>query len=178
MEACIFILDQIDGLLPGRYFVLVFDFFSKTGIINSLLNFRGDTTVILGSYLGTQLGNWCNFQLGILKGPPLQPPYPILWPTYETYVVTILRMAIGGVVIIATRAIAKPLVFYTSAYIVNGNPAELKLQKPTVENKKKLITELRTKFFSYLAVGFSCTFIVPIVFRVISCERATFHTEV
>ena len=124
------------------------------------------------------MGNWCNYQLGILKGPPLQPPYPILWPTYETYVVTILRMAIGGVVINATRAIAKPLVFYTSAFIVNANPSELKLQKPTVENKKKLVTELTTKFFAYLAVGFSCTFIVPIVFRVISCERATFHTEV
>ena len=47
--------------------------------------FRGDTTVILGSFLGTHLASWCNFQLGILKGPPLPPPYPILWPNYEQY---------------------------------------------------------------------------------------------
>ena len=134
--------------------------------------------MILGSYLGTQLGNWSNFQLGFLKGPPLPPPYPILWPNYETYVVTILRMAIGGVVIIATRAIAKPLTFYTSAFLMNANPIELKAQEPNVKNKKKVFAELMTKFFTYFAVGVSCTFMVPVVFRVIGCERATFHTEV
>merc|ERR1719318_624992 len=41
---------------------------------------RGDTTVVLGSYLGTQLGNWLNFQVGIIQGVPVPPPYPILWP--------------------------------------------------------------------------------------------------
>ena len=87
-------------------------------------------------------------------------------------------MAIGGVVIIATRAIAKPLVFYTSAFIIKANPIELRLQKPDVNNKKKIFVEICSKFFVYLAVGISCTFIVPIVFRVIGCERATFHTEV
>ena len=141
-------------------------------------NFRGDTTVILGSYLGTQLGAWVNFQLGILKGPPSPPPYPVLWPTYEQYGETLLRMAVGGVVIIATRAIAKPLVFYGTSFLINANPRELQAQSHDISNKKKLIAELATKFFAYLAVGFNCNFTAPIVFRVIGCERGTFHTEV
>jgi hypothetical protein len=63
----------------------------------------GDTTVILGSYLGIQIGFWLNYQTGVLKGPPIDPPYPILWPTYEQYGETLLRMMVGGVMIVATR---------------------------------------------------------------------------
>lgn len=139
---------------------------------------RGDTTVILGSYLGTQLASWCNFQLGILKGPPLPPPYPILWPTYEQYGETLLRMAVGGVVVIATRAIAKSVVFYTSCFVVGARPRDIKNQKFDIGNKQKLFVELSTKFFGYMAVGFNILFMVPLVFNVIGCERATFHTEV
>ena len=65
--------------------------------------FRGDTTIILGSYLGIQIGFWLNYQTGVLKGPPIPPPYPILWPTYEQYGETLLRMMVGGVIIVATR---------------------------------------------------------------------------
>ena len=139
---------------------------------------RGDTTVILGCYLGTQLGAWCNFQLGILKGPPLPPPYPILWPTYQVYGQTLLRMILGAVVLIATRAIAKPIVHYVTSYLIGADPEEMKRVKPDINNKPKLITELSTKFFVYLAVGFNCIFTAPVVFRAIGCERATFHTEV
>ena len=139
---------------------------------------RGDTTVILGCYLGTQLGAWCNFQLGILKGPPILPPYPIIWPNYAVYGQTLLRMILGAVVLIATRAIAKPIVHYVTSWLIGANPEELKRVKPDINNKPKLITELSTKFFVYLAVGFNCLFTVPVVFRAIGCERATFHTEV
>lgn len=139
---------------------------------------RGDTTVILGSYLGTQLGVWANFQLGILKGPPLPPPYPILWPTYEQYGETLLRMMVGGVVIIATRALCKPTVYFMTSKLLGTDVRTLKQQKNDVANKKKLVAELTTKFLTYLAVGFNCLFTVPTVFRAIGCERATFHTEV
>ena len=51
-------------------------------------------------------------------------------------------------------------------------------QKHEIQNKKKLYVELATKFFVYFAVGFNILFVAPIVFRVMGCERATFHTEV
>ena len=87
-------------------------------------------------------------------------------------------MAVGAVVIIATRAIAKPLVYYTSCLLVKVSPSALHAQKHDIRNKKKLIVELATKFFVYFAVGFNCLFTVPSVFRAIGCERSTFHTEV
>ncbi len=46
---------------------------------------RGDTTVILGSYLGVHLAVWCNYHLGLMRGPAATPPYPIIWPTYEQF---------------------------------------------------------------------------------------------
>ena len=91
---------------------------------------------------------------------------------------TLLRMAVGGVILIATRAISKPIIFYLSCFLVNAKPQEIKAQKHEIQNKKKLIVELATKFFVYFSVGFNILFVAPIVFRVIGCERATFHTEV
>ena len=134
--------------------------------------------MILGTYLGIQIAGWCNFQLGILKGPPLPPPYPILWPNYEQYGETLLRMIVGGVIIVATRAICKSVVFYTSCFVINAKPEVIRAQNFDIDNKQKLFVELCTKFLVYFAVGFNCLFVVPIVFRVIGCERATFHTEV
>jgi hypothetical protein len=81
--------------------VVQFDHIRVTKI--SFFSNSGDTTVILGSYLGIQIGFWLNYQTGVLKGPPIDPPYPILWPTYEQYGETLLRMMVGGVMIVATR---------------------------------------------------------------------------
>ena len=91
---------------------------------------------------------------------------------------TLLRMAVGGVILIATRAMAKPMIFYLSCFLVSAKPQEIKAQKHEIENKKKLFVEISTKFFVYFAVGFNILFVAPIAFRVIGCERATFHTEV
>ena len=37
----------------------------------------------MGAYLGVRLGAWANYQLGFLRGPPLEMPYPILWPAID-----------------------------------------------------------------------------------------------
>merc|ERR1711860_408643 len=81
-------------------------------------------------------------------------------------------------VLIGTRAIAKPIVHYATSFLIGADPEEMKRVKPDINNKPKLITEISTKFFVYLAVGFNCLFTVPVVFRAVGCERATFHTEV
>ena len=76
-------------------------------------------SVVLGSYLGSHLGNWLNFQCGIFVGrlfqfvillrknclvlkyilnlfpSPGPPPYPILWPTLTQYGLTIVRLVLG-----------------------------------------------------------------------------------
>ena len=70
------------------------------------------------------------------------------------------------------------IAFYTSCFIVNATPANIRAQNYDIANKKKLFVEISNKFFVYFAVGFNCLFVVPIVFRAIGCERSTFHTEV
>ena len=37
----------------------------------------------MGAYLGVRLGAWANYHLGYLTGPPLEMPYPILWPEFN-----------------------------------------------------------------------------------------------
>ena len=81
---------------------------------------------------------------------------------------TLLRMAVGGVILIATRAISKPIIFYLSCFLVNAKPQEIKAQKHEIQNKKKLIVELATKFFVYFSVGFNILFVAPILFCVIN----------
>jgi sphingosine-1-phosphate phosphatase 1 len=139
---------------------------------------RGDTTVILGSYLGVHLGVWSNYQLGLLRGPPLPPPYPILWPTYAQYGHTILRMVVGAVVLVATRAIFKPLSYFIACRVMGEDMAKLKAQTADISNKHKICAELTYKFCTYVAIGYNTMFLVPIVFRVMGIERSTFYTEV
>jgi len=138
---------------------------------------RGDTTVVLGSYLGTHLGNWLNFQVGIIQGVPVPPPYPILWPTFHQYGQTLLRVIIGGVIGVATRAVFKPLSYLTACYILETDTHTLKQQEYHVRNKKKLAADLFYKFLTYMAIGFNVCFVAPIVFRVLGCERPSFYTE-
>lgn len=151
--------------------------------------------MILGSYLGVHLGAWSNFHLGLMRGPPLPMPYPILWPDYDTLVQTVLRLAVGAVILIATRwvnlavlmmdsaieklhtacllscahrrAIAKPLTFLTACLVMGEkNPQKLKKQPNDIRNANKIRAELATKFFTYLCMGFNSMFVAPVVFQV------------
>lgn len=138
----------------------------------------GDTVLVLGGWLGQQLGNWTNYQLGLLAAASIPPPYPILWPTWHQYGLTLLRVVIGGVIAVATRAIFKPLSYLTACYLLNANAAQLKEEANDINNKKKLIAELSYKYLTYTAIGFNITFLAPAVFRVLGCERPSFYTEI
>ena len=60
----------------------------------------------MGSYMGVHLGFWTSYQVGLLQPNPVgEMPYPILWPTAAQYGHTLLRMVIGGLVIVVTKAI-------------------------------------------------------------------------
>lgn len=39
--------------------------------------------MILSVTAGVLIGSWTNFHLGIMKEPPVRPPYAILWPSVE-----------------------------------------------------------------------------------------------
>jgi len=138
---------------------------------------RGDTAVVLGSYLGAQLGNWLNFQCGIFGVSPGPPPYPVIWPTPSQYGLTLLRVVIGAVVGVATRAIFKPVTYVAVCAILQTDGETLRKQDHDIRNKKKLAAELFCKLLTYTAIGFNCCFLAPGVFRALGCERPAFYTE-
>ena len=142
---------------------------------------RGDTTVILAVYLGVQLGYWANFRLGYMAASPAPgpgPPYPILWPTFEQYGHTLLRMIVGGVTYVATHAVFKSASYRLACAALGVDAEALRRQPRDIRNVAKIRVELFHKFVTYVAVGFDAAFVVPIVFQAIGIERSKYYTEV
>lgn len=138
---------------------------------------RGDTTIILGAYLGTQLGNWLNYRVGFFEGIPMQEAYPIIWPDWSVLGLTLLRLAIGAIIVVSTKAVFKPLSYLTACYLLKTDKATIQRQEHSVNNRKKLAVELFYKFVTYVGVGFTTCFIAPFAFRFLGCERPSFYTE-
>ena len=139
--------------------------------------YREDSTAILGGWFGLQLGCWGTYQMGYLHGAPIPPPYPIIWPTFGSYGLILLRMVIGGVIMIATRAVFKPISYFIVCKIFGADRKLLKSQPNRIENKTKIKVNLAYKLVTYTAIGFNMVVTAPIVFRVIGCERPTYYTE-
>lgn len=138
---------------------------------------KEDTAVILGSSMGLQLGGWICFQLGSIRGPPIKPPYSIIWPSYEMLGLCLLRTIIGLITVVATRAIIKSISFTAMKGIV----ATLRSKdKPFKEDEQdvKLFIKLGTKLITYAAIGIDVVCFAPAVFRLLNIERPTFHTEI
>lgn len=132
---------------------------------------RGDTCVIMGAGAGILLGSWLNYQLGIIKGPGLPPPFPIMWPGFNVFGLALLRAAIGILCILAARGVGKVVVFSIVCYLHKCDPTDAKTRtQASVEVPYKLIT--------YLGMGLTITFLSPLVFRMLSIERVTMFTEV
>lgn len=132
---------------------------------------RGDTVVILGVGAGIAIGSWLNYQWGIISGPPMPPPYKIIWPTYEMVGLTMLRTCIGILVVVATRAFFKSITYALACYL-------LKLDPRDKANWRKMAVELSSKFLTYSAIAFNVTYLSPAVFRFMNIERLTMFTEV
>ena len=115
--------------------------------------------------------------MGFLHAAPTPPPYPIIWPTFATYGQTLLRMIVGGVIMVAARAIFKPITYALFCRVAGTDRHLLKTQPTTIENKTKIRVNLAYKLFTYTAIGFNMVVTAPIVFRVIGCERSTYYTE-
>lgn len=132
---------------------------------------RGDTTVILSVASGVILGMWLSFQHGYMKHAPVPPPYNVIYPDWTWAWQLVLRMIIGVVILVITRQILKPISFRLSCYVCGKNPNEKDVYKC-------LEVELPYKFITYNVVAFNCIYVVPLVFRYLGIERATYFTEI
>jgi len=136
---------------------------------------RGDTFVIVGSAIGLNLGSWLNYQLGIIRGPPpSSPPYAVMWPTGHMIGLLVLRQILGLILVVLSKTIGRKLM--TSLQTRLQLPDER--LKSTTEKNPGIVTELFTKFFTYILVGFTVTHIATNLFRSLGIERPSFHTEI
>ncbi|KAG0727911.1 Sphingosine-1-phosphate phosphatase 1 [Chionoecetes opilio] len=139
---------------------------------------RGDTTVIVGVGCGSLLGSWVNYQLGIIRGPSLPPPYTVLWPTLNMVGLSMLRTSLGLVVIVAVRAIFKSLSFATICALLQVRAEDYMNRSGSLTSQRRLVVELFYKFITYIAIGFTIVYTGPFTFRLLGIERPTFYTEV
>lgn len=138
---------------------------------------KEDTAVILGSSLGLQLGSWISYQMGSIRGPPIKPPYSIIWPSYEMLGLSLLRTIIGLITVVATRAMVKSVSHAAMKGIVSTLRSK---DKPVEEDARdvKLFIKLGTKLITYAAIGIDVMWFAPAVFRMLNIERPTYHTEI
>ncbi|XP_065331528.1 sphingosine-1-phosphate phosphatase 2-like [Cloeon dipterum] len=137
---------------------------------------RGDTTVIIGVSSGIQLASWLNYKMGFMQESLLQPPYTIIWPSYQMFGLLLLRTVIGFCCTIATRAI-----FRWSSYITMCAVLQLdrdSMKQRDVANQRQTIVELTYKFITYFAIGINTIWLQPNTFRLIGIERPSFYTEI
>lgn len=132
---------------------------------------RGDTCVIIGAAAGILFGSWINFQLGIISGPNLPTPFPIIWPGFSVIGLAILRATIGILCIVSVRALGKFLTFTLVCYFHQLNPKDPK-------TKINYVVEVPVKLLTYFLMGASITYLSPAVFRFLKIERPTMFTEV
>lgn len=132
---------------------------------------RGDTCVILGAGSGILLGSWLNYQTGIIQGPAMEPPFPIIWPEWNVFALALTRAVIGILCLLSSRGIGKLVVFSLVCYLRKLDPRDPNTRiRASVEVPYKLIT--------YIGMGLTITFLSPAVFRFLHIERPTMYTEV
>lgn len=132
---------------------------------------RGDTAVIMGTGAGFAFGSWLNYYFGIIRGPPLPPPYSIMWPGYKVFGLALLRAIIGILCIVATRAFFKSVTYAVLCFVMRADTRDLK-------SRQNLFIEIPSKLITYCAIGFVITYVAPFVFRLLYIERETMFTEV
>ncbi|ELT88124.1 hypothetical protein CAPTEDRAFT_35049, partial [Capitella teleta] len=119
---------------------------------------RGDTTLILSVAGGVSLGHWFCFQYGWMEKATTLPPYHIIPPSFEWLGQMGLRLAIGVVILISTRAVMKLLSFNLLCYLMGYDKTDRTVLQ-------RLIVELPYKYFTYFTIAFNCVYLAPQVFR-------------
>lgn len=159
-------LDVLDGFnLTCRYAPLVtVSLHLGLGLFSFRLDTwstsRGDTAQILGVGAGVALASHLNHMLGLMPDPPPE-QLPLALPdlSVRLAVVAALRLAVGVVVLLATRALMKAVTIPLVCRVVGVPSGDLRRARQHVE------VELPYRYTVYGTLGFSMLFLVPLLFR-------------
>uniref|UniRef100_A0A1A7XKT7 Sphingosine-1-phosphate phosphatase 1 n=1 Tax=Iconisemion striatum TaxID=60296 RepID=A0A1A7XKT7_9TELE len=158
-------LDLIDGFnLTCRYAPLIIislhlglGLFSFT--LDTWSTSRGDTAQILGTGAGVALASHVNHYLGLLPDPrPDQLPFTMPVLSASLVGVALLRLVLGVLVLVATRALMKLLTIPLVCW-VSGVPSG-----DTRKARQHMEVELPYRYLVYGTVGFNVLFLVPLLF--------------
>ncbi|XP_019912069.1 sphingosine-1-phosphate phosphatase 1 isoform X2 [Esox lucius] len=120
---------------------------------------RGDTAQALGTGAGAALASHLNHQLGLLADPPLS-SLPLALPPLSATLLsrTLLRLLIGVVVLLATRAVMKASTIPLACRVFGLPLGDVRQARQHME------VELSYRYIVYGTVGFSCVCLVPFLF--------------
>lgn len=109
--------------------------------------------------------------MGFIRGPPLKPPYAVIWPSLEMLGLCLLRTIIGLATVIAIRAVMKPI----SSVIMKSL---VQMYKGTNSKDNEGFIIIGAKLMCYALIGIDINCFVPVLFRLLNIERPTVHTEI
>lgn len=159
-------LDQIDGFnVTCRYAPLIIvslhlglGLFSFT--LDTWSTSRGDTAQILGTGAGVALASHVNPLLGLLPDPtPDQLPYTLPALGAGLVGLAVLRLVLGVLVLVATRALMKAVTIPLVCRVAGVPGDDVRKARQHME------VELPYRYIVYGAVGFNVLCGVPLLFR-------------
>lgn len=139
---------------------------------------RGDTTLCVGLYTGIQLGAWINYHLGYMHVPDIDPPYPVIWPSYPMLIHLFIRTLIGLAVILVTLFLGKSVLYSLACAFLGKDKAAVKSSENSLQNADKIFVDLFSKYGIALIVGLNIQFLLPNLFKWMGIGRPDFYTEI
>ncbi|KAJ8410362.1 hypothetical protein AAFF_G00203430 [Aldrovandia affinis] len=120
---------------------------------------RGDTAQALGTGAGAALASHLNHLLGLAPDPPLsQLPFALQPLSAALVGRSLLRLAVGVAALLATRAVMKALTIPLVCRAVGVPCDDVRRARQHME------VELPYRYIVYGTMGFSCVFLVPLLF--------------
>lgn len=120
---------------------------------------RGDTAQILGTGAGVALASHVNHLLGLMPDPtPEQLPFTMPALSAGLVTVAVLRLVLGVLVLVATRALMKAITIPAACWVFRVPSADVRKARQHME------VELPYRYIVYGAMGFNMLFLVPLLF--------------
>lgn len=158
-------LDLIDGFnLTCRYApLIIISFHLGLGLFSFNLDTwstsRGDTAQILGTGAGVALASHVNHLLGLMPDPtPEQLPLAVPALSAGLVGVAVLRLFLGVLVLVATRALMKAVTIPLVCRVFGVPCTDVRKARQHME------VELPYRYIVYGTVGFNVLFLVPLLF--------------
>ncbi|XKL67351.1 hypothetical protein PGB90_002842 [Kerria lacca] len=136
---------------------------------------RGDTTTILATCAGIQIGCWLNYQLHIVQQSTQMPPYDIKLPEWWSVGTGIVRTILGLVCIVFSLLLFELMVKATNWILIRSKIST----KEDVNNTKGgiVISDVFFKYLTFFVTSFHVVYSIPALFKYLNISRSSYYFE-